>query len=265
MKQIRKQWFLIGLLSALVIGYVARQPLSPIAQAAWLRSAIVASVLFLMGLVFSMQALVRSLRNPKAAMLATGLNILAVPAIAYLLSRFLPASLGGGLIVASAVPCTLASASLWTRRAGGDDAVSMMVTVFTNLLCFVIAPTTLILLLGKSAKIDFVDQVTKLGLLVVVPLCVAQILRRSPHIVHSVAKHKSILSIAAQTGILIMVALGMVVTSQRIAASETSVQFGAVAWMIVLAALLHLIVLGIGWYAAQAARLSRPQQIAVAI
>ena len=59
-----------------------------------------------------------------------------------------------GLLVAAAAPCTLASAAVWTRRAGGNDAVALMVTIGTNLTCFVVTPLWLLVTTGR-AGIEF--------------------------------------------------------------------------------------------------------------
>lgn len=264
-EQLRKQWFLIGLLSALAGGYLLQQPLTAIADATWLRSTLVASVLFMMGLAFSMQSLVDSIRQPKAAMLAFSLNVVAVPLAAASVAWVLPTALSGGLIVAAAVPCTLASASIWVRRAGGDDTVSMLVTVSTNLLCFIIAPTTLLLLIGQRVELDFMQQVTKLALLVVVPLSLAQLLRQSQSIAAVVDRHRPKISIASQCGILMMVTLGTVATSRKLAANESAPSLPDTLLMIAMAIAVHCVVLIAGWLLARTLGLRRPQQVAVAI
>ena len=43
--------------------------------------------------------------------------------------RRTPLSLAGGLLVASVTPCTVASAAVWTRRAGGNDSLAILSTV----------------------------------------------------------------------------------------------------------------------------------------
>ena len=50
------------------------------------------------------------------------------------------------MIVAATAPCTLASAAVWTRRAGGNDAVAILVTFITNATCFLVTPFWLILM-----------------------------------------------------------------------------------------------------------------------
>ncbi len=106
-----------------------------------------------------------------APALAILLNTVMVPLLAWPLSFCLNSELGYGLIVAAAAPCTLASAAVWTRRAGGNDSVAILVTIVTNSLCFVITPMWVYLLIGRASdsleQVDFSGTIWKLLLLVV--------------------------------------------------------------------------------------------------
>ena len=106
------------------------------------------------------------------------MNAGVCPPLGWLASRMLPPELAIGVIVATAVPCTLATAAVWTRRAGGNDAVAFLVTMITNLGCFVVVPGWLWLLSGVHAEVDYRAIVVGLILLVVVPIVLAQLLRQ---------------------------------------------------------------------------------------
>jgi sodium/bile acid cotransporter 7 len=87
----------------------------------------------------------------------------------------LEGELATGVIVAVTVPCTLAAATVWTRRAGGNDAVAILVTLITNLACFFVAPAWLRLLVGTAAEVDYRALVIQLALLDVLPIAAAQV------------------------------------------------------------------------------------------
>lgn len=253
---------------ALAAGFFGPQYVNALAQLPGFRSGLVACVLFLMGLTLKPDAITRSMRYPKAGLLALGLNIIVLPLLAALAATLLPRDLGAGLIVVAAVPCTLASASIWTRKAGGNDAISMLVTLITNLLCFLIAPLTLQLLVGATIEIDFASQVTTLALIVVLPLVLAQIARLKSQVAHWSDRHKVGISTTAQVGILVMVANGPAAAVERINANPELDLQPSLAWLLVLAVLtigLHVIMLLGGWKLANAVRLSREDSAAVAI
>ena len=110
------------------------------ADSVYLRNAIVATLLFLMALPLPIDAVWRVVRRPGAACLSSFLNMALMPLIAWRLSNLLTGNLFVGLLLAAVVPSTMASASVWTRRAGGNDAVALMATVVTNGICFMVTP-----------------------------------------------------------------------------------------------------------------------------
>ncbi len=262
---IARHWFLIALAAALAAGFWGAELLAPIANSREFRYSVVASVLLLMGLPLHPESIVRSVRKPVAWSLAVLINAAVVPLLAFAAAFALSPAMSGGLIVVAVIPCTLASASVWTRKAGGDDSVAMMVTVVTNLLCFAVAPFWLTVLLGQRIQIDFSDQAAKLALLVALPLLVAQLLRRMGCGVWA-DRHKKPLGMLAQIGILVMVMVGASQTAQRLQAS------GAGPWdwpdtllMVVLAVGVHLAAMALGVGIARGLHLQRAEQIAVGI
>ncbi len=228
-----------------------------------MKSAIVVIVLFLMGLSLKTKAIVHSIHYPTAMLVALVINVFCIPAMAFIAALFLTPAMGGGLLVAASVPCTLASASVWTRRGHGNDAVSMFVTVFTNLFCFLIAPATLLLLLGKSSNVDFANQAIKLLLLVLAPLVFAQLLQRFVWVSKQLTQHKGAVSNLSQFGVLTMVLFGAAETSHRLPGGlETWSEISAAG----LSALsIHLLALFGGWWLAARLQLPRADRVAVAI
>lgn len=110
--------------------------------------------------------------------LAIGVNTLLFPLLALPSMWLLSAEMSGGLIVTALVPRTLASVAVWTRKAGGDDATAMVVSVVTDLACFIVAPLGLWLVFGRTTVLSPQDQIVSLLLWVVIPLVLGQWLRR---------------------------------------------------------------------------------------
>jgi sodium/bile acid cotransporter 7 len=234
-----------------------------LANSAVFRNGILFVVMILMGWTLQPRSIARSIRQPLPSLLAILINVAIVPLLAWPAILFLPEDLAGGLIVASLVPCTLASASVWTRSAGGDDSIAMVTTVVTNLSCFLVAPIGIWLILGRSVGVDLGGQMLGLFLMVVAPLCCGQLLRLIGFAGWA-DKHKRCLSTLAQMGILAMVLLGSVISAERLSIGE-SLTGGAIALTAICAWVVHLIAVGIGFYAASMVGAQRPQQLGTAI
>lgn len=213
MSRIKRHWFMICLMSALVLGWTFHRELSWLANWNALRNSIVASVLFLMALPLEAKAMWRSVRRPLAPLLGTGINFILVPLLAFGASRFFPPVFAVGLLVAAAAPSTLASASVWTRRAEGNDSVSMMITIVTNLLCFLATPALLVWTAGvdtSSDTLSFSALASKLLILVVCPMALAQLLRTNRIVAEVATANKKRLGIFAQIGLLSIVTIGAI-------------------------------------------------------
>jgi predicted Na+-dependent transporter len=150
---LKQRWFLILLAFAMVIGIGGGPQLKGIVEHKWLRDADVAFVLFLMALPLEASAIWQTIRRPYASLLAVFVTFGILPLVAWGVSFLLTGGQGPGLLIAAATPCTVASAAVWTRRAGGNDAVATMVTLITNAICFVVTPLWLIIFLGPDARV----------------------------------------------------------------------------------------------------------------
>lgn len=265
---IRRQWFLFSLMSVFVLGFALPDLFEPFANATRMRNLIVASVLFVMALPLNTKSVGHSLRHPGPAFLASAVNMLLLPLVAWGFSRMLTGDMRTGLLVTASVPCTLASAAVWTRKAGGDDTVSVLVTVITNLGCFLITPFLLYVLTGSEISPESRDKLAglpiRLSYLVLLPMVLAQLVRMRNGVPAWAAKHKSKLSLYCQAGILLIVLAGATQCGLKLAGMELSALRG-VPMMCVCALALHLSLLLIGMTLAKSLGFDRPRQIAVGI
>ena len=269
---LQQRWFLLALIAALWAGIAWPGAMGPIVR--WLPSeALVAVVTFAMALALETRALWSAARRPGPAWLATALNSGLAPPLGWLASRMLVPELATGMIVATSVPSTLATAAVWTRRAGGNDAVAFLVTVITNLSCFLVVPAWLRLLVGTDAEgslrrpeIDYGGIALGLILLVVLPIVIAQLLRQWRTIGGWAAEHKHSLSLVAQCGVLLMVLLGAVDCGERLGAITNGpvISVGSISMMIVAVTAVHVTLLVLGFVVAQRLRFTREDSIAVA-
>lgn len=266
-RHLQDQWFLIALAGVLLGGFLFPEFWRDFASSSRLRSSIVASVLFVMALPLETRAVVRTLLRPTAALLGSLVNMGLLPLIAWGVASLARGELATGLIIAATAPCTLASAAVWTRRAGGNDAVAIMVTLLTNATCFLVTPCWLLWLTSQSTEISLSEMVAQLGLLVVLPMSLAQFVRQYQPIGTWATRRKRQLSTLAQGGILAMVLIGAVNASFRLNESNwrEHTSLWDVVQMFVSVCVVHLLALAAGWLLAGAIRLPRAEQIAVAM
>ncbi|UUO08439.1 bile acid:sodium symporter [Blastopirellula sp. J2-11] len=207
---IGRYWFLLLLAAVIGVGFGFSPTLEPVTKIPFLKNAIVVTVLFLMAFPLEFGDLHNSVKRPGPAALGTLMNYGLLPLLAWGASLLVTGDLRIGVNIAAAIPCTLASAAVWTRKAGGNDVAALVVTIVTNLLCFAVTPMWLKLTTGDSVSLDLGAMVGKLLLLVVAPMMVGQLCRIPRPIGRWATANRASMSIAAQFGILAMVFLGCV-------------------------------------------------------
>jgi len=213
---LKRHWFLVGLLTllplAVVLGTSNPPDLLVELTHALPTSWCTAAILFLMSVTLDTGRLVDSLRRPLPVVTAIGVNQIVLPlACLPLLLLQKSADLRVGLLIAASVPCTMAAASVWTRRAGGNDAVSLLVTLITNGLCFVFTPLWLAVgqrwfgTVSADGSLEPADMVVRLVTAALLPAALGQLLRRHRGVATRVDANKKVCSNAAQAIILTLV------------------------------------------------------------
>jgi sodium/bile acid cotransporter 7 len=264
---VQRWWFLGGLAALLAVGLGWPDQLAPATGRIWQRP-IVAAVLFLMALPLEARTMWQAVRRPQAVLLAVAINFGLLPAAAWLVAGWLRLDdFRIGLMVAASVPSTLASAAVWTRRAGGNDAIALFVTMITNVSCFLVTPLLVFAGTGRrgSLKQAPAEMIAELALICVLPVVVAQLGRLAPPVAAWASRRKLLLSNAAQCGILSIVLVGAVKAGLEIRKLPPSEAVGPANWVGMLAAVLgvHLAMLAAGHLLGRVLGIPREDRIAV--
>ncbi len=278
-----KRWFLLSLTGLIVLGMslggAAPTVLKPVADAI---SPLIttAAILFLMSFSLETSKLQAALRTPLPVVLGSVLNIGLAP----LLGAALMAPQGlvdfqYGLLIASCVPCTMAAASVWTRKAHGNDAISLLVTLVTNSASIITIPCWLALattwfpiasaakestIVANVALLDLKQTAIELLVGVLLPIILGQVARQPMRLSDWAVRHKVGISAAAQVLILAMVWTAAVKGGVRISQTKLVISPASVllVWGSVIA--VHMITLYAGLWWCRMLRVSRADQIAVA-
>ena len=262
---LQRYWFLISLFVAIGVGFSLGPQLGGLESANVLRGGVIFCVMFCMALGVEFHTFLNVLKRPWAAMLGCLLNMAGLPMLFFCTSFWLNPELAAGFLVVGATPCTLATASVWTRKAGGNDAVSMFVTLVTNGTCFFVSPIVLWLTLGGSYEIELVPIILKLFYMVVIPIFLAQVARYHSTIATFASNQKTLLGVFAQAGILFIVVVGAVKTRELYEKGAADLSWLTILITILLSACVCSLALGFGFGLSRAIRFSRPDSIAVGI
>lgn len=264
--RLRSQWFLVTLAAVLLVGASLHGRLLPVA-AGIPRNVLVAAVMFLTAAPLN---LTRALAG-RSALIAAAVGIavnagLAAP-LAWLVARPLSPPLAIGLIVAAVAPCTLASAAVWTRRGGGNEAVALLVTVVTNVACFATLPAWVAALLGAEHEVDARALSLRLLGVVVLPIAIAQGARRAPPVRAWLDRRRTAMGVGAQIGLLTMVFIGAVNCGELLESPEAGgvIGFGPLAVLLAGVAVLHLALFATAWGLARFARCGPADALSAAI
>lgn len=239
--------------------------LQGIASSSMLRDFLVFFTMWMMSLPIRFEQLRDSLQRPYGIMLAIFGNSVIVPALAVAAGMLLPAAESQALMVAAIVPCTIASASVLSRRAGGDLAIPLMTTLLTNGMCFVYVPAMIRLLLGTSTRIsfDFWKVVLQLFGLVLLPILLSQLLRLVNQVRRVIERREKWLSMFSQCGILFMLLIGAVHSSIRWGETGASDRWINLGWLMAAVIVVHLAAIGILWWLSRVFRLPLSSRIGV--
>lgn len=190
-----------------------------------------------------------SIGRPMPAIWGVFINLGVGPVLAWLLGRFqLLPDFRYGLLIAGCVPTTLSTASVWTRRAGGNDSVSLVITLIGNFFCFLITPFWLETLTGRGIPLDARAMGIRLLETALLPMILGQLARRSALAREFAARRRSFLGGIAQALVLSTVFTASCDAGTKLAETGRPPSMAAfvLVWGSAIAVHVALLVLGVG-------------------
>jgi sodium/bile acid cotransporter 7 len=227
--------------------------------------ALVGMALFLMAWGLPSRHLLQSLMRPLPVLWAVLLSYGVLPALAYLIGWLLPdTDLRIGLLIIASVPCTLASAVIWTRLAGGNEATALLVVVLTTALSWLATTAWLVLGTGTATSIKTLDLMQGLVLVLVLPVGLGQLVRMVDPLAQAALRFKSLLGVVSQLLVLSIILKAAVEVGDQLA-DKPSLP-GPFVFLAAAAACLgtHLAALVCGLFSSRGLRFEWPQQVAIA-
>jgi sodium/bile acid cotransporter 7 len=176
-------WLLLGVILAILFP-------EPGAKGGILHSEIttklgVSLIFFLQGLSLPTSELTRGYKPKRLHAFVLSWNYLLFPIVIGILllpmSLILPNEMRLGFWLLSILPTTVSSAVVFSTVSGGNTSNAIFATVFSNLLSILLVPMIAVTYLATEAdtNIPLTPLFTKLFLLIILPLIVGQILRKT--------------------------------------------------------------------------------------
>ena len=168
--------------------------LAPQITATWIA---VVFIFVLAGLGLRTSELSKAFSNIRFNTVVQCYNFFFVSSVVFGVSRFLISvgalarGLGDGMVIGASVPMTINMVLVLTKSSGGDEASAVFNAAFGNLVGVFLTPALILLYLGLSSDIDLGSVFYKLGLRVVCPIAVGQVLQKfSKMVVNFVKNYK---------------------------------------------------------------------------
>jgi sodium/bile acid cotransporter 7 len=260
-----KRWFLLLLVVGLTLAAWMPRSLQPMAGV--LEPKLIVSVaLFLMAWCLQSRHLWSTLLRPWPAIWAVVISYGLLPALGWIAGRLLDvADFRVGLLIAASVPCTLASAVLWTRMAQGNEATALLVTLLTTATSWLATTGWLILGTGTQVALDVGNIMLSLFLVLVLPVGAGQFFQAIPIVRRFAIRYKTDLGVVSKILVFSIIFRAAVEMFDKLESGSVAVTTASIGAVTVACLTTHLIGLAVGFWTSRALRFNRPDQIAVAI
>ena len=221
-------------------------------------------IFFLQGLGLPTSELATGYRPKRLHAFVLSWNYLLFPLVTGLvlipLSLILPVELRLGFWLLAIVPTTVSSAVVFSTVSGGDTSNAIFSTVFSNLLSVILVPAVAVAYLAAEteAEIPLALLVTRLFILIILPLIIGQVIRKClPVQAAAVAKKTKSLG----NWIILLIVHCAFAGSVSAGILDGLGGAGAIAAVIGSTVLLLLVVSGLVWWSAALLKPTRGQRI----
>ena len=186
MNFIKRQWFIIGIFSALLLGFLASDFGIRLNTGSYFSNSLVVIIFIITGVKLPVSAIRSGMRDVRVHLYIQLFIFVLVPLYFYFTSMLFHNAFGPqvmiGIYALAALPCTISSCIVFTQSAGGNVVATMFNASFANIIGVIISPLLLSLMLRTSADImpagELFMVLRKLALMMLLPIAAGQLLRR---------------------------------------------------------------------------------------
>lgn len=259
-----KRWFLLFLIGGVTLAGLIPHQLRLLTDLVDVRM-VVASALFLMAWCLESRSLWDTLLRPWPVLWAVAISYGFLPILGWIGGSLLNLEdFRIGLMISVSVPCTLASAVLWTRMAGGNEATALWTTMVTTGMSWMATTAWLAWGTRIQVEVDAVALMRGLLLVLVLPVALGQLIRAIPSLARFALSQKTRLGFVSQILILSVIWKAAADIFDKLESGAATVSLGAIAVMAADCLSIHLTALAAGFWSSRALGFDRRNQIAVA-
>jgi sodium/bile acid cotransporter 7 len=221
--------------------------------------------LFLVAWSLDSRSLWSATVRPWPALWAALVSYGAVPVLAWLAGALLAEpDYRVGLLVIASVPCTLASAVLWTRLAGGSEATAMLAVLLTTATSWLATTAWLTATTGVAAGPDAAGMMRELAVVLIVPVGLGQLARAVPALARLARRGRLILGVVSRLLIFAIIVKAAADLAARLGERAELPAPGPLLWTAGLCLAVHLAALTGAVWGGRVLRFDRPSRIGVA-
>lgn len=264
MPWLKKNWFLVGLLIAMVAGYLLADRGAALNPGGWTNRVIVFLLFLITGLKLPSDRIRQDLATPRLHIFLQLFIFVIVPlyflTAVPLFGEVMEGQLLVGIFALAVLPTTVSSCIVFTGNAGGNTVASVFNAALANTAGIFLSPFLLSLLLSSSGRALPAAQLfsTLQGLAVnmLLPIVLGQLARL--WIRNWVTTNRKRLSVASNVLILIIVVFAFARTGANPAFARYAPQL---LWPLLYLMASHLVLLALTAGAGRLLRLDRPDRI----
>jgi solute carrier family 10 (sodium/bile acid cotransporter), member 7 len=255
-----KNWFLIGILTALVLGFLIPD-IGVSLNTGSVFSTVLIVVLFLIsGLKLPTESIKSGLKTYKLHVFIQTFIFVLSPLYFFITGRLFADTLDGALVVGlyalACLPTTISSCIIFTQSADGNVVGAMFNAAFANVIGVFLSPIILSILLRSSGNglplSELLGILQSLALKMLLPIIIGQVARR--YIKSWVDANKKRLSVASNLAILMIVFFAFAKTAAN---PDFVSKLPELALPFVYLAASHLVLVGLTWIGARFLKLDR--------
>jgi sodium/bile acid cotransporter 7 len=264
MSWIRKNWFLLGILCALVAGYFLAGRAESLNPGGWTNRIVILVLFLITGLTLPSDRIRQDLATPRLHVLIQLFIFVIGPALFLTAGLFFQDTMDGklltGIYALAVLPTTVSSCIVFTQAAGGNTVAAVFNASFANTVGIFISPLLLSLLLSNSGRGlpagQLLGTLRDLALNMLLPIAVGQLVRIPVRA--WIDRNRKKFGIASNALILVVVVLAF----SRTASNPDFARYaGELPWALAYLAAVHILLVIMVRGASSLLRLSREDRI----